>query len=112
MRGLNTLSAVGTTTLALGDLEFVTQNQRVYVKGADSVATATLRVVFGGVEVFTGPLAIEPGTDMAPRWTELLTTFKARQNGQLSAILGGTVAGARVDFLILDPDELFPGIAL
>jgi len=108
MRGLNTLSVAGTTNLALGDLEFISLGQRVYVKGHDSVATATLRVVFGGVEVFTGPLSIEQGTDVSAEWTRGLTTFRARQNGQLSAILGGTVAGARVDFLVLDPDEEFP----
>lgn len=108
MRGLNTLSAVGTTNLQLGDLEFIGAGQRVYVKGHDSVATATLRVVFAGVEVFTGPLAIEPAADVAPEWTRLLTCFQAKQNGQLSAILGGTVAGARVDFLVLNPDEPLP----
>jgi len=108
MRGLNTLSAAGATNLALGDSEFIQAGQRVYVKGADSVATATLRVVFAGVEVFTGPLAIEDGTDFAPPWTKLLTCFTARQNGQLSAILGGTVAGARVDFLVLSADEPMP----
>lgn len=108
MRGLNTLSTVGTTTLALGDSEFIQAGQRVYVKGWDSVATATLRVVFAGVEVFTGPLAIESGTDVPPEWTRLLTCFTARQNGQLSAILGGTVAGARVDFLVLAADEPMP----
>ena len=70
--------------------------------------TATLRVVFAGVEVFTGPLAIEDGTDFAQPWTKLLTCFTARQNGQLSAILGGTVAGARIDFLVLSPDEPMP----
>lgn len=108
MRGLNTLSTAGTTNLQLGDLEFIGAGQRVYVKGHDSVATATLRVVFAGVEVFTGPLAIEPGTDVAPEWTRVLTCFQAKQNGQLSAILGGTVAGARVDFLVLNPDEPLP----
>lgn len=108
MRGLNTLSAVGTTTLALGDLEFIAKGQRVYIKGADSVATATLRVTFGGVEVFTGPLAIENGTDMAQRWDQLLTTFVAEQSAQMQAILGGTVAGARVDFLVLNPNEPTP----
>lgn len=108
MRGLNTLSAVGVTNLALGDSEFIQAGQRVFVKGADSVATATLRVVFAGVEVFTGPLAIETGTDVGQDWNRLLTCFTARQNGQLSAILGGTVAGARVDFLVLSPDEPMP----
>jgi len=108
MRGLNTLSIVGATNLALGDLEFIGAGQRVYIKGADSVATATLRVVFSGVEVFTGPLAIEDGTDFAQPWTKLLTCFQAKQNGQLSAILGGTVAGARVDFLVLNMDEPLP----
>lgn len=108
MRGLNTLSAAGTTVLALGDTEFVAPSQRVYIKGHDSVATATLRVTFAGVEVFTGPLAIEPGTDVAPEWFRLLTTFIARQNGNMIATLGGTVAGARVDFLTLQPDEPMP----
>lgn len=108
MRGLNTLSAVGTTALALGDTEFISAGQRVYVKGHDSVATATLTVKFAGVEIFTGPLAIEPGTDVAPEWTRLLTCMQARQNGQLTATLGGTVAGARVDFLVLQPDEPMP----
>jgi hypothetical protein len=108
MRGLSTLSAVGTTNLALGDAEFIAAGQRVFVKGADSVATATLRVVFAGVEVFTGPLAIEDGTDFAQPWTKLLTCFQAKQNGQLSVILGGTVAGARVDLLILNSDEPLP----
>lgn len=108
MRGLNTLSTVGTTVLQLGDSEFIQAGQRVFVKGADSVATATLRVVFAGVEVFTGPLAIEDGTDLAMPWTKMLTCFTVRQNGQMSAILGGTVAGARVDFLVLAPDEPLP----
>ena len=108
MRGLNTLSAVGTTTLALGELQFLAMMQRLYVKGHDSVATATLRITFAGVEVFSGPLAIEQGTDVAPLWTTLLTTFIAKQNGQLIATLGGTVAGARVDFLLLNPDEPTP----
>lgn len=108
MRGLNTVSAAGATNLALGDLEFINAGQQVYVKGHDSVATATLRVVFAGVELFTGPLAIEPGTDVAPEWTRVLTTFVAPQNGNLSAILGGTVAGARVDFLVLNPNERQP----
>jgi len=110
MRGLNTLSAVGTTTLALGDSEFIEPMQRVYVKGADSVVTATLTVKFAGVEVFTGPLAIENGTDMAQRWNQLLTCFMAKQRGQLTATLGGTVAGARVDFLVLQGDEPMPTI--
>jgi len=108
MRGLNTLSAVGTTNIALGDLEFIAAGQRVYVKGHDSVATATLRVVFAGMEVFTGPLAIEQGTDIGADWNRILTCFQAKQNGQLSAILGGTVAGARVDFLVLNADEPLP----
>jgi len=106
MRGINTLSAVGTTNLDLGDLEWVEAGQTVHIKGHDSVATATLRVVFAGVEVFTGPLAIEHGTDFAPSWDRKLTQFKAQQRGRMSAILGGTVAGARVDFLILNPDEI------
>lgn len=108
MRGLNTLSAVGTTGLALGDTEFISIGQRVYIKGADSVVTATLTVKFAGVEIFTGPLAIEPGTDVACEWNRLLTCMQAKQNGQLSATLGGTVAGARVDFLVLQPDEPIP----
>lgn len=108
MRGLNTLSAVGTTNLNLGDSEFIEPGQRVYVKGHDSVATATLVVKFAGVEVFTGPLAIEPGTDVAPEWNRLLTCFMAKQRGQLTAVLGGTVAGARVDFLVLQADEPMP----
>lgn len=108
MRGLNTLSAVGTTTLALGDTEFIEGMQRVFIKGADSVATATLTVKFAGVEVFSGPLAIENSTDGAQRWDQRLTQFMAMQRGQLTATLGGTVAGARVDFLVLNPGEDAP----
>lgn len=108
MRGLNTLSAVGTTNLALGDSEFIEAGQRVFIKGADSVATATLTCKFAGVEIFSGPLAIENGTDMAQRWDQRLTQFMAMQRGQLTAVLGGTVAGARVDFLVLNPGEDAP----
>lgn len=107
MRGLNTLSAAGATTLALGDSEFIEANQIVKIKGHDSVATATLTVKFAGVEVFSGPLAIETGTDVSAEWTRMLTTFQARQRGQMTATLGGTVAGARVDFMVLQPDERF-----
>jgi len=108
MRGLNTVSAAGATALALGDSEFIAVGQRVFIKGHDSVATATLTVSFAGAEAFSGPLAIEPGTDVAPEWTRLLTCFTARQNGNMRATLGGTVAGARVDFLVLQPDEPLP----
>jgi len=105
MRGLNTLSAVGTTVVALGDLEFIAPGQKVYIKGADSVATATLDVRFAGVNVFSGPLPIENSTDGAQRWDQLLTQFRAMQSGQLQVTLGGTVAGARIDILVLDAGE-------
>lgn len=108
MRGLNTLSAVGTTNINIGDLEFIGVGQRVYLKGHDSVATATLRGTFAGMEFFNGPLAIEPGTDVAPEWTRLLACFQAKQNGSMSLVLGGTVAGARVDILVLNADEPLP----
>lgn len=108
MRGLNTLSAVGATTIALGDSEFIEAGQRVFVKGADSVVTATLLIKFAGVEVFSGPLAIENTTDCAQRWDQRLTQFMAMQRAQLTATLGGTVAGARVDFLVLNPGEEAP----
>jgi len=108
MRGLNTLSAAGATNIALGDSEFIEATQRVFIKGADSVVTATLTVKFVGVEVFSGPLAIENGTDMAQRWDQRLTQFMAMQRGQLTAVLGGTVAGARVDVLVLNPGEDAP----
>ena len=101
MRALQTLSTVGTTSLALGDVEFIKKGQRVIIGAKDSVATATLSVKFAGVEVFSGPLAIESGTDMF-RWPEdVVTTFVAMQDGQMQATLGGTVAGARVNFLVL-----------
>ena len=108
MRGLNTLSAVGTTNIALGDSEFIEAGQRVFVKGAESVVTATLIIKFAGVEVFSGPLALEPGTDMSVDWNRRLTQFMAMQRGQLTAVLGGTVAGARVEFLVLNPGEDAP----
>lgn len=108
MRGLNTLSAAGATGIALGDSEFIEPSQRVFIKGADSVATATLIVKFAGVEVFSGPLAIERGTDQPIDWNSRLTQFMAMQRGQMTATLGGTVAGARVDFLVLNPGEDAP----
>jgi hypothetical protein len=108
MRALQTLSGAGTTTLALGDVEFIKKGQRVIIGGKDSVATATLSVKFAGVEVFAGPLAIESGTDMF-RWPEdVVTQFIAMQDGQMQATLGGTVAGARVNFLVLMPGEPTP----
>lgn len=108
MRALNTLSAVGTTGLNLGDLEFIDAGCRVLVTGADSVATASLSISFNGTNVFSGPLPIEDGTDVAPSWQKLLTTFVAAARGQMIATLSGTVAGARVNFLILAPGESVP----
>ena len=108
MRALNTLSTVGTTTLTLGDVQFIDVGQRVLITGADSVATATLSVTFNGNNIFSGPLPIEDGTDFAPSWQKLLVSFIATARGQMIATLGGTVAGARVNFLILAPGESVP----
>jgi len=108
MRGLNTLSAAGATNIALGDSEFIEAGQRVFVKAGESVVTATLTIKFSGVEVFAGPIALEPGTDMAVQWNTRITQFMAMQRGQMTAVLAGTVAGARVDFLVLNPGEDAP----
>lgn len=109
MRALNTLSGAGTTQLVLNDIEFINPGERVLIAGADSVATATLSVQFAGSNVFSGPLAIEAGTDMSPSWLNyLLTQFMARVRGQMIATLGGTVAGARVNFLVLANGEPQP----
>lgn len=108
MRALQTLNTVGATTINLGDVEFIKRGQRVVIGAKDSVATATLSVKFAGVEVFAGPLAIEAGTDMF-KWPEdIVTQFVAMQDGQMQATLGGTVAGARVNFLVLMPGEPTP----
>lgn len=108
MRALNTLSTAGATTLALGDVEFITAGQTVLIAAVDSVATATLSVKFAGVEVFTGPLPIEPGTDRIEWPGNIVTCFTAGKNGQMQATLGGTVAGCRVNFLVLNPGEPRP----
>lgn len=108
MRALQTLNTVGATTIALGDVEFIKKGQRVIIGAKDSVATATLSVKFAGVEVFSGPLAIESGTDVFRYPEDIVTQFIAMQDGQMQATLGGTVAGARVNFLVLMPGEPTP----
>lgn len=108
MRALNTLSTVGATTIALGDVEFLMAGQRVIIAGCDSVATATLTAKFAGSNVFEGPLPIEPSTDSIRYPDQILTQFIAGGNGQLTLTLGGTVAGARVNVLILAPREPNP----
>ena len=108
MRALQTLNTVGATVISLGDVEFIKAGQRVIIGAKDSVATATLSVKFAGTEVFSGPLAIEAGTDMF-KWPEdIVTTFIAGKDGQMQATLGGTVAGARVNFLVLAQGEATP----
>lgn len=108
MRALNTLSTVGATVLALGDAEFIKAGQRVLIAAVDSVATCTMIAKFNGVSVFEGPLPIEPGTDRIEWPGNLATSFRADANGQLSIVLGGTVAGARVNILILAANESLP----
>jgi len=105
MRALQTLNTVGATSIALGDVEFIKRGQRVIIGAVDSVATAALSVKFAGVEVFSGPLAIEDGTDMFHWPANIVTTFVATQDGQMQATLSGTVAGARVNFLVLAAGE-------
>lgn len=107
MRGLNILSTAA-GALALGDIEFIKPGQTVLISAVDSVATATLSVKFAGVEVFSGPLPIEPGTDRIEWPANIVTCFTAGAGGQLSATLGGTVAGCRTNFLVLNPNEPRP----
>jgi len=107
MRALNTLNTA-TGAIALGNVEFLMKGQRMLIKAADSVATATLTVQFAGGDAFSGPIAIEPSTDSC-RWPDqLIASFVAGGNGQVSATAGGTVAGLRVDFLVLAPGESVP----
>jgi len=108
MRALNTLSTVGTTTLELSNIEFLSGNEILWVAGADSVATATLSIQFGGIDVFSGPLGIEASTDHVSFREDLLTFFRAPRNGKVIATLGGTVAGARVNFLVQAVNEPKP----
>lgn len=108
MRAVNILSTVGATALSLGDAEFVTAGQTVLIAAVDSVATATMSVKFAGVEVFTGPLPIEPGTDRIEWPANIATCFTAGKSGQMSITLGGTVAGCRTNILILNPGEARP----
>ena len=108
MKALNTLSTVGVTGLNLQDLEFLSAGDRVLIAAVDSVATATLNVKYGSVDVFDGPLPIEPGTDMIEWPANIVTMFTAQKAGKMIATLGGTVAGARVNFLVLAPGEPIP----
>lgn len=112
MRGVNTLSTVGTTNITLGEAEFLYGGERVVVKAADSVATATLRITVNGNEVFNGPIGIEGNTDRCVWPEDIITMFTVGgapdARARMVATLGGTVAGARVDFLILAPGEPIP----
>ena len=107
MRALNILQTAAGVA-ALGNCEFLMKGQRVLIKAADSVATATLTVQFGGGDAFSGPIAIEPSTDSC-RWPDqLITSFIAGGNGQMQITSGGTVAGLRIDILVLAPGESVP----
>lgn len=108
MRNVNTLSTVGATVIQLGDAEFISAGQTVYIAAGDSVATATLSVKFAGIEVGVGPVDIEPGTDRLEWPGSLFTYFTAMKGGQLTATAGGTVAGLRVKVLIAAPQEPRP----
>ncbi len=108
MRQVNLLATVGATALALGDVEMIDAQQRVYVFAGDSVATATLSIKLNGTEVGSGFVDIEPGTDRLEIPGSLYTAFKAKGPGQLTATAGGTVAGLRVKILVMNPDEPNP----
>lgn len=108
MRQFNILSAVGTTTLDLGEVEFIAAGQRVLIAACDSVATATLRVTFGGIDVANGPINIEGSTDRCVWPEDIVGSFIARAGGKMIATLGGTVAGARTNFLVLNSNESVP----
>ena len=109
MRGLNILSTVGATVLALGDLEWIPPFHQVFIKSADSVATATKTVTLGGVTLFSGPLPIEDGTDTALPWNKAQVMFTVgADRGRMAVTLGGTVAGCRTDIMIVAPGEPTP----
>lgn len=106
MRALNTLSTVGTTSLTLDNVEFLNGGEFCLVAAGDSVATATLTIQYGGIDVFSGPVPIESRTDGISFASDLCTIFRAPRNGKIIATLGGTVAGCRVNFLVLSPQEM------
>jgi len=107
MRSLNTLSTAA-GVLALGNVEFLKAGQRCIIAAVDSVATATIDAQYAGSSVATGPLPIEPGTDQIRFPDNIVTQFIAMANGQLQITLGGTVAGCRVNVLVLAPGEPTP----
>lgn len=107
MRALNTLSTAA-GVLALGNVEFLKAGQRCIIAAVDSVATATISAQYAGADVVTGPLPIEPGTDRIEYPANIVTQFVAMANGQLQITLGGTVAGCRVNVLVLGPGEPTP----
>lgn len=102
------MSTVGTTTLDLGEVEFIEAMQRVLIAACDSVATATLRVTAGGVQVANGPLNIEGSTDRCSWPGDIVGSFIAPTRLKLIAVLGGTVAGARTNFMVLARGESLP----
>lgn len=107
MRALNTLNTA-TGTIALGDVEFLAPGERMLIKAADSVATATLTITFAAVNVFSGPVQIESGTDVCVWPDNLIASWIAPMRGQVIATAGGTLAGLRVDFLVLSRGETVP----
>lgn len=109
MRALNTLSAVGTTNVELGEMQFVREGHVVYLAGADSVVTATLRGTMNDAMIFTGPLGIEESTDKLGWPRDLLTLARVPAGGgNIILTLGGTVAGARLNLLDIAPNEPRP----
>lgn len=105
MRAENTLSTVGTTDITLQELQFIDAGMVVMIAAGDSVATATLRATFDGVDVFQGPVPIESRTDGIDYQRDLATVFSTRKRGRLILTAGGTVAGLRVNILALTQRE-------
>ncbi|MEY2849676.1 MAG: hypothetical protein RI885_2343 [Actinomycetota bacterium] len=107
MRGFTSLNTAN-GDVNLGDLEFIPAGHRVGIKAADSVETAVLNVQVAGLNVFSGTLPVEPSTNGVYAWTNLLTTFVVKDRSQMRVTLSGTLAGCRVDIIVLAPGEPAP----
>lgn len=109
MRGFSVVSTVGTTKLALGDNEWIPPWHQVFIKQADSVATALSNITVDGQSVYSGAVPIEDAADTALPWSKTNAMFTAgAARARLDVTLGGTVAGCRTDILIVAPGEPTP----